>query len=74
MMDVADANDIGKIVIRPFGGLVKTPEELVERCQSHIEWNEREMIDALKMLARGEDTARWEVLDFPGWDADGPTD
>ena len=74
MMDAADINNIGKIVVRPFGGMVETPPELVERCQEHIEWNEREMIDALKRQARGEDTSRWEVLDFPGWDADGPTD
>ena len=72
MMDVAAANDIGMIVIKPFGGLHDTPPELVERCQEHIEWNDREMVDALKRQARGEDTARWEVLDFPGWDENGP--
>ena len=72
MMDVAEANNIGKIVVKPFGGLIETPDELVERCQEHIEWNDREMVDALKRQARGEDTARWEVLDFPGWDANGP--
>ena len=74
MMDVADANKIGKIGLRPFGGMAEMPEPLAERCQESIEWNEREMIDALKRQARGEDTSRWEVLDFPGWDADGPTD
>lgn len=72
MMDVAKANSIGMIVIKPFGGLIETPDELVERCQEHIEWNDRQMVDALKRQARGEDTARWEVLDFPGWDSDGP--
>ena len=72
MMDVAEANNIGMIVIKPFGGLQETPPELVQRCAEHIEWNDREMVDALKRQARGEDTARWEVIDFPGWDADGP--
>ncbi len=74
MMDVADANEIGMIVIRPFGGVTETPAELVERCQETIEWNDREIADALRRQARGEDTSRWEVLDFPGFDADGPTD
>ena len=74
MMDVAEANGIGMIVIKPFGGLHDTPEELVARCAEHIEWNDREMVDALKRQARGEDTARWEVLDFPGWDENGPID
>jgi hypothetical protein len=72
MMDVAQANDISMIVIKPFGGLQETPPELVQRCAEHIEWNDREMVDALRRQARGEDTARWEVIDFPGWDADGP--
>lgn len=72
MMDVAEANKIGMIVIKPFGGMQATPPELVKRCAEHIEWNDREMVDALKREARGEDTARWEVLDFPGWDENGP--
>lgn len=74
MMDVAEANKIGMIAIRPFGGVTDTPAELVERCQETIEWNDREMADALRRQARGEDTSRWEVVDFPGFDADGPTD
>lgn len=72
MMDVAEANDIGMITIRPFGGILQTPPELVERCAEQIEWNDREMVDALRRQARGEDTARWEVLDFPGFDENGP--
>jgi len=74
MMDVAQANNVGMIVIKPFGGMHDTPDELVVRCAEHIEWNDREMVDSLKRQARGEDTARWEVLDFPGWDEHGPTD
>ena len=72
MMDVADANNIGMIAIKPFGGVLETPPELLDRCAEHIEWNDREMVDALKRQARGEDTSRWEVLDFPGFDENGP--
>jgi hypothetical protein len=72
MMDVAEANNISMITIRPFGGLQETPPELITRCAEHIEWNDRVMVDALKRQARGEDTARWEVLDFPGFDENGP--
>ncbi len=70
MMDVAKANKTGMIAVRPYGGLMDTPEEIVERVQEHIEWNEREMVDALKRQARGEDTSRWEVIDFPGFEPD----
>ena len=70
MMDVAKANDIGMIAIRPYGGLMETPEEIANRVQEHIEWNEREIVDALRRQARGEDTHRWEVIDFPGFEPD----
>ncbi len=72
MMDVADANDKKMIAIKPFGGVAETPEEVLKRCKELIDWNDREMADALRRQARGEDTSRWEVLDFPGFDADGP--
>lgn len=74
MMDVADANNKNMIAIRPFGGMAETPDVLVQRCKEHINWNDREMADALRRQARDEDTARWEVLDFPGFDENGPTD
>ena len=74
LMDAAEANHKPMIAIRPFGGLMETPEEIVQRSKEHIEWNDREIANALKRQARGEDTARWEVIDFPGWDEDGPTD
>jgi len=71
MMDVAEANGIGMIAIRPFGGLIETAPEVVARVNEHIEWNDRELVDAIRRQGRGEDTARWEVVDFPGFDADG---
>jgi len=72
MMKVAEANKISMIVIKPFGGVQETPPELVERCAESIEWNDRELADSLKRQARGEDTSRWEVIDFPGFDENGP--
>jgi hypothetical protein len=71
MMDVADANNKPMIVIRSFGSITETPAELVDRSKEHLEWNAREMVDALRRQARHEDTARWEVVEFPGFDADG---
>ena len=64
-LDVAEANEKPTIAIRPFGGIADSPAELVERVNEHIEWNDREMADALKRLARLEDTSRWDVIDFP---------
>ncbi len=59
------------IVIRPFGGVVETPQVLVDVAMEHIDWNAREMADAIRRQARLEDTQRWDVVDFPGYDADG---
>ncbi len=73
MMDIAKANKIKMIGIRPYGAQ-DTPEEIVERAAEVIEWNDREMVDAIKRNARGEETARWEVIDFPGFDSDGPVE
>ena len=72
MMDVADANSIKMIGVKPYGHMTEPAEELTARCAEVVEWNERTLVDALKRQARGEDTARWEVIDFPGFDADGP--
>ena len=65
-MDVADENNKPMITIRPYGGIIETPQEIVDRVKEHIEWKSRDMVDALKRQARNEDTARWEVIDFPG--------
>jgi Thoeris protein ThsB, TIR-like domain len=64
-MDVAEANDMPIIAIRPFGGVAETPDDLAKRVKEHIEWNAREIADALRRQARLEDTARWDVIDFP---------
>lgn len=64
-MDVAEAGGKPLIAIRPFGGIAETPEALVTRVKEHIGWNEREIADALRRQARLEDTARWDVIDFP---------
>lgn len=64
-LDVAEANDKPIIVIRPFGGFKETADELVKRVKEHVVWNDREIADAIRRQARLEDTARWDVVDFP---------
>ena len=71
MMDVAEANDIGMMSIHPFGGVVDTPQDVVARVTDDLEWNARTIVDTITLLARGQETARWEVVDFPGFNEDG---
>lgn len=69
-MDVAEANNLPTIAIRPFGGRIESPKELVDRAKDSVEWNDREIADTMRRLARLEDTSRWDVIDFPGFSAD----
>lgn len=64
-MDVADANEKPMVAIRPFGGVGETAKEVADRVNEVIEWNSREIADALRRQARLEDTSRWDVIDFP---------
>jgi len=64
-MDVADTHNKPLIGIRPFGGVQETPPELFARFEKHVEWNAREIVDAIKLHARYEDTKRFETIDFP---------
>ncbi len=69
-IDVADAQSKSVIVIKPFGGVTETPPALTARAKETIDWNNREIADALRRQARHEDTSKWDVIDFPGFDPD----
>ena len=71
MMDVAEATDINMVSIQPFGHIGETPQPVRERVKDDVEWNARTMVDSITFQARGQETSRWEVIDFPGFDSDG---
>lgn len=64
-MDAAQANEKPLVVIEPFGGIEDVPAAVSERADETVGWNERNIVDAIRRQARHEDTARWEVIDFP---------
>lgn len=63
-MDAAQAFGKPLLAVKAFGDTVAIPREIVERCDDIIEWNDRSLINAIKRLGRGEETAQWEVIDF----------
>lgn len=63
-MDVAGAFDKPILAIKAFGETVVLQKTVMERATEIIDWNERTMVDAIRKLARGEDTQRWEVIEF----------
>jgi hypothetical protein len=63
-LDYAQASKKPILGIQSFGGTVAINKAVLERCDDVIEWNERTIISAIKRLARNEDTAQWETIEF----------
>jgi hypothetical protein len=63
-MDVAQASKLPILAVRSFGGTVAIPKEVLDRADDLVEWNDRVITDAVRRLARNEDTTRWEVIEF----------
>jgi MTH538 TIR-like domain (DUF1863) len=63
-MDAAQASNLPLVALVPFGANAKTPDEIVKRAAEVVEWNEREIADAVRRQARHENTARWDVIEF----------
>ena len=63
-IDVAQAAKKPILGIESFGGTVQMSKEVIDNCNDVIEWNERTIISSIKKLARDEDTAEWEVIEF----------
>jgi hypothetical protein len=63
-MDAAQAIDLPLVVIGFFGKDEKLPETLVKRASAVVQWNERELVDVVRQLARHEQTNRWETVEF----------
>jgi hypothetical protein len=63
---LAFAQSAGKpVLLLPHFGSTKPPgKALLQLVNETGEWNQRGIPDAIKRLARGEDTNRWETIDF----------
>ena len=52
------------IAIQVFGRTLSVPGEVMATAVETVEWNDRVITDALRRYGRGEDTAKWDVIDF----------
>ncbi|MDR2215046.1 MAG: TIR domain-containing protein [Nevskiaceae bacterium] len=52
------------LLMKYFGTRQELPKVLVDRATEVADWNERGLVDALRLLARGENTARFETIEF----------
>lgn len=64
ILNCAKGLDKPVIVLETFGVKEKLPVQLEALGDEIIEWNEREIADAIRRQARHEDTSRWDVVEF----------
>ncbi|MGD9843306.1 MAG: TIR domain-containing protein [Steroidobacteraceae bacterium] len=52
------------IVLAAFGVAEKLPVLLEALASEVVEWNDRDIVDAIKRQARHEESTRWDVIEF----------
>ncbi|MEO7774587.1 MAG: hypothetical protein ABIT36_00770 [Steroidobacteraceae bacterium] len=52
------------VALKYFGIQKTTPKIITDLADSVIDWEERGLVDNIKLLARHEQTARYEVIEF----------
>jgi hypothetical protein len=53
------------VVLMPnFGSRKELPKLLVDRADETCEWEKRNLVDAIRRLARHENTARYDTIEF----------
>lgn len=63
-LTVAQAFDKPVIAIKSFGDTLVIPTQVLDVAAETVEWNDREITDAIRRHGRGEDVDRWDVIDF----------
>jgi antiphage defense system Thoeris ThsB-like protein len=52
------------LLLPPFGSRAELPKLLTDRADESTGWEKRGLIDAIKRLARHENTARYDTIEF----------
>ncbi len=63
-MVAAKANGIPLVALEPFGGVGNVHADITTRAVATVAWNEREIVDAVRQYARGEQTTRFDTIEF----------
>jgi len=69
-INVAQAFNKPIVLIQPFGATMSIPKDALEVAAEVVEWDERQITDAIRRAARGEDTAKWDMVEFDISDLD----
>ncbi len=63
-MVAAKASGIPLVALEPFGGVGNVHADITARAVATVAWNEREIVDAVRQYARGEQTTRFDTIEF----------
>ncbi len=63
-MNYAQSQDRPVLLLQPFGSRDEPPKLLAERADERVGWEGRGLVDAIKRLARQENTARYDTIEF----------
>lgn len=63
-LNYAKANDKPVLVVKPFGVQLPVPKIVADRADDVVDWDERGLVDAIRRLARRENTARYDTIEF----------
>jgi len=63
-MIAAQAMGMPIVALEHFGGVGAVDPEVAKRASGTVGWNERLIVDAIRQHARGENTTRFETIEF----------
>jgi hypothetical protein len=63
-MTFAQASRKPVILLPCFGLQAEVPKGVRDLASASVGWDERALVDAIRRLARGEQTGRWDVVEF----------
>ncbi|MCU0759931.1 MAG: hypothetical protein MUF07_12150 [Steroidobacteraceae bacterium] len=63
-MTFAQASRKPVILLPQFGLQGEVPKGVRDLATESVGWDERALVDAIRRLARGEQTGRWDVVEF----------
>jgi hypothetical protein len=60
----AQASKKPVLLMKPFGAKQDTPKTILDLASEVVEWDERALVDAIRLHARQEKTGRWDTIEF----------
>jgi hypothetical protein len=52
------------LVVKSFGETVAVKKSLLDKADDVVDWNDRTIVEAIKRLARNDNSGQWEVIEF----------